>query len=87
MLFFRSILDDVRWLLSDPATTSSTTSILESDPWFGPVRHASDYFHTIYEAAVYLIEQGLAYVDDLTPGRFNSISVFDMKDVFYTLLP
>ena len=30
------------------------------------VRHASDYFDTFYEAAVYLIKKGLAYVEELS---------------------
>lgn len=62
----RSILDDVRWLLREPSASPSTSEA--KDPWFGPVRHASDYFPTICEAAIYLIKNGLAYVDDLTPG-------------------
>ena len=64
----RSILDDVRWLLKDSSVPSGDKEAQNQDPWFGPVRHASDYFPTIYEAAVYLIKNGLAYVDDLTPG-------------------
>ena len=71
----RSILDDVRWLLSDiPSEDSLEAKDDSSDPWFGPVRHASDYFHTIDKAAVYLIGQGLAYVDDLSPGT-NPLSL------------
>ena len=64
----RSILDDVRWLLGDSVHPQDPADPKTLDPWFGPVRHASDYFHTIHEAAVYLIKEGLAYVDDLTPG-------------------
>ena len=63
----RSILDDVRWLLKDSSVPKGDQG--DQDPWFGPVRHASDYFPTIYEAAIYLIKNGLAYVDDLSPGR------------------
>jgi len=59
MEYVHSILEDVRWLV-----TGSTQP--EADPWFGEVRYASSYFGTIYEAAEYLIEQGLAYVDDLS---------------------
>lgn len=62
MEYVNSILDDVRWLVTD--STKPT-----SDPWDGLVRHASDYFETLYEAAVFLIRTGLAYVDDLTPGE------------------
>lgn len=66
----RSILDDVRWLLREPSASASDPQGAkeDKDPWYGPVRHASDYFPTIYEAAIYLIKNGLAYVDDLTPG-------------------
>ena len=35
--------------------------------WEGPVRFASSYFEQLYAWAVHLIEQGKAYVDDLTP--------------------
>jgi len=62
--YVNSILEDVRWLVS--GDNKEVASSLSSAPWFGPVRHASDYFHTIYDAATYLIEKGLAYVDDLT---------------------
>jgi hypothetical protein len=71
LLLHRSILDDVRWLLGDSVHPQSPSDPQTLDPWFGPVRHASDYFHTIHEAAVYLIKNGLAYVDDLTPGRWE----------------
>jgi hypothetical protein len=30
------------------------------------VRHASDYFDTFYEAAIYLIKKDLAYVEELS---------------------
>ena len=35
-------------------------------PWYGKVRKTSDYFHLIYDAAVYLIQSGEAYIDELT---------------------
>lgn len=59
MEYVRSILDDVRWLV---------TGKVDSDPppWNGSVRHASDYFQACYDGAIYLIKNGLAYVDDLT---------------------
>jgi hypothetical protein len=60
MEYVNSILQDVRWLVSTDE---------KKEPWEGPIRHASDYFQIIYDAAVYLIKQGLAYVDDLTPGK------------------
>lgn len=46
--FVQSILDDIAWLGYQPAA----------------VLHASDYFQQLYEWAEYLINQGLAYVDD-----------------------
>lgn len=65
--YVESILQDVRWLVG----------VDQNDPWHGPVRHASDYFGTIHDAAVFLIQQGLAYVDNLTP--------LEMKDYRGTL--
>ncbi len=46
--FVESIKDDIAWLGYTP----------------GVVVHASDYFGTLYEWAEYLVERGLAYVDD-----------------------
>lgn len=56
--YIDAILEDVRWL---------------GFQWHGPVRHASDYFGQLHDWAVYLIEQGLAYVDDqsLEAARAN----------------
>jgi glutaminyl-tRNA synthetase len=48
--FVDSILEDVRWLGYE---------------WAGEVRYASSYFQQLYEWAVYLVEQGKAYVCDL----------------------
>ena len=45
-----SIIDDVKWLGFNPAQ----------------VVYASDYFESLYQFAVKLIEKGLAYVDDST---------------------
>lgn len=64
MEYVLSILDDVRWLI-----TGNTKS--EAVPWDGPIRHASDYFHVLYDACEFLIQRGLAYVDDLTPGTIR----------------
>jgi glutaminyl-tRNA synthetase len=66
--YVRSILEDVRWLV----TADRDVAEEQADPWFGPVRHASDYFQTLHDAAVHLIKQGLAYVDDLTPGTLSA---------------
>lgn len=60
--YVHSILDDVRWLV-----TGNSKS--DPPPWHGPIRHASDYFQAIYDAAEFLITQNLAYVDDSTPGK------------------
>lgn len=44
-----AIAEDIRWLGFEPD---------------GQILYASDYFEQLYEWAVYLIERGLAYVDD-----------------------
>ena len=49
--FIESIQADVRWL---------------GYRWAGPVRFASSYFEQLYRWAEYLVEQGKAYVDDLS---------------------
>ena len=55
MEYVDSIEEDVRWL----------GFTWEKRLW------ASDYFDTMYEAAVTLIKKGLAYVDDLTPEQMR----------------
>lgn len=56
-----AILDAVRWLgFSWEANGSSH------------LYHASDYFDFMYRAAEYLIEQGLAYVDEQTPEEMRA---------------
>ena len=59
--YVNAILEDVRWLAAG--------DIKASAPWYGEVRHASDYFQVTLDAAKYLIKQGKAYVDDLTPEQ------------------
>lgn len=49
--FIDAIKHDVEWL---------------GFKWSGDVRHASDYFDQLYAWAIYLIEQGKAYVCDLS---------------------
>ena len=49
--YARSIQDDVQWL---------------GFQWNGEVRWASDYFEQLYQYAVELINQGKAYVEDLS---------------------
>ncbi|HKT26640.1 glutamine--tRNA ligase/YqeY domain fusion protein, partial [Dyella sp.] len=53
--FVEGIKDDVRWLGYD---------------WHD-LRHASDYFEVLYRAALKLIQDGHAYVDDLTPEEMR----------------
>ncbi|NEX18179.1 MAG: glutamine--tRNA ligase [Halochromatium sp.] len=81
--FVAAIKADVHWLGFD---------------WAGPVRFASDYFEQLYGFAVELIEQGLAYVCDLSaeetrayrgtltePGRdspYRARSVEENLDLF-----
>ena len=52
--YIDSIQEDVRWL---------------GFRWHGEVRFASSYFQQLYEWALNLIDQGLAYVCDLTPDE------------------
>ena len=47
-LYIDAIQDDVRWL---------------GFKWHGDIRYASNYFQAIHDAAVELIQKGLAYVD------------------------
>lgn len=56
MEYIRSIENDVQWL---------------GFKWSGAVRHSSDYFDQLYGYAVELIEQGLAYVDELSPDEIR----------------
>ena len=59
----------MRWLIGNSVSADPDAK----DPWFGPVRHASDYFHTIHDAAVFLIKNGMAYVDDLSAGGYRIV--------------
>lgn len=70
MEYINSILEDVKWLVND-----ETKEI----PWDGDIRHASDYFDVIYRSAVYLINNGLAYVENLTQGLYACIHVFSNR--------
>lgn len=80
--FVSSIVEDIEWLGYEPTQ----------------IRHASDYFDTLHDWAVQLIEKGLAYVDDQdgetisatrgsfgTPGTdspFRNRSVEENLDLF-----
>jgi glutaminyl-tRNA synthetase len=52
-------------------------SIREDVKWLGfewiEERYASDYFQKIYDLTTYLIEKGLAYVDDSTPEQIAEL--------------
>ena len=52
--YIDAIKDDVNWL---------------GFQWDGDVRYASDYFEQLYAWAVHLVEQGKAFVCDLSPER------------------
>jgi glutaminyl-tRNA synthetase len=52
--FVNSIQRDVEWL---------------GFKWNGAIRYTSDYFDQLHAWAVHLVEQGLAYVCDLTPEQ------------------
>ncbi|QCV88288.1 glutamine--tRNA ligase/YqeY domain fusion protein [Acidipropionibacterium jensenii] len=54
--YVQAIVDDIAWLGYVP----------------GRVVHASDYFEQLYRWAQYLIEQGLAYVDDQDPETISA---------------
>lgn len=51
-----SIKEDVQWL---------------GFQWSGEVRYASDYFDQLFDYAVFLIKEGKAYVDDLSPEEIR----------------
>ncbi|WP_257977605.1 glutamate--tRNA ligase family protein, partial [Vibrio parahaemolyticus] len=51
-----SIQEDVKWLGFE---------------WTGNVRYSSDYFDTLYQYAIELINKGLAYVDELSPDEIR----------------
>ncbi len=52
--YIDSIQEDIRWL---------------GYQWDGEVRFASSYFQQLYDWAIHLVEQGLAYVCDLSPDE------------------
>ena len=54
--YVNAIVDDVKWLGAD---------------YGGEVLFASDYFEKMYEAAVFLIKKGKAFVCDLTPEEIR----------------
>jgi glutaminyl-tRNA synthetase len=56
MEFIESIQEDIQWL---------------GFSWGDHLYYASDYYETLYEKAVLLIQKGLAYVDDLSPEEIR----------------
>ena len=54
--YIDAIKEDVRWLGFE---------------WAGDVRYASDYFDQLYAWAQYLVREGKAYVDDLSPDEIR----------------
>ncbi len=66
-------LDDTNPGKEDPAFISA---IKEDVCWLGydwhQLRHASDYFEVFYKAAIRLIENGFAYVDDLSADEIRA---------------
>ncbi|MBO7080869.1 MAG: glutamine--tRNA ligase/YqeY domain fusion protein [Neisseriaceae bacterium] len=54
--YVRSIMEDVQWL---------------GFKWAGEPHYASDYFEQLYQYAEHLIEQGLAYVDELNADEMR----------------
>ena len=59
MEYVESIQEDVRWLGFD---------------WEDRMYYASDYFEHLYQFAIQLIEDGKAYVCDLTPEEILCLS-------------
>ncbi|MBC8947896.1 glutamine--tRNA ligase [Xenorhabdus sp. TS4] len=54
--YVESIKTDVKWL---------------GFQWSGDIRYSSDYFDTLYQYAIELINKGLAYVDELCPEEIR----------------
>ncbi|AOM40862.1 glutamine--tRNA ligase [Xenorhabdus hominickii] len=54
--YVESIKADVEWL---------------GFQWSGNIRYSSDYFNTLYQYAIELINKGLAYVDELSPEEIR----------------
>lgn len=54
--FIESIKNDIKWLGFE---------------WSGNIRYSSDYFDQLYQYAIELTMQGLAYVDELSPDQIR----------------
>ncbi|GAX12725.1 glutaminyl-tRNA synthetase [Fistulifera solaris] len=61
--YVESILEDVKWIQG---------GLYDGDaPWDGKVRKTSDYFDLIYDCAIFLIQNGHAYVDSLSADEMR----------------
>jgi glutaminyl-tRNA synthetase len=67
--YVNSILEDVQWIQQGLYDTSTEHG--QDFPWENEVKKTSDYFDTIYECAVALIQTGDAYVDSLTAAEMR----------------
>ena len=69
--FVDAIQQDIAWLGFRPENVQQNTP--ESGTQKGTsLRYASDYFEIFYDFACYLVEQGLAYVDELDSEAMNA---------------
>ena len=72
-VFADSIMDGVQWLTGKTVGASTNTKPAVTKPAAidatTPLFFASDYFDAMHACAVYLLEQGLAYVDEQTPEQ------------------
>jgi glutaminyl-tRNA synthetase len=59
--YVESIREDVEWLIKPLGT------------YWAEERYASDYFDTIYDLTIKLIEKGLAYIDPSTPEQIAAL--------------
>ncbi|MBC7718983.1 MAG: glutamine--tRNA ligase, partial [Chitinophagaceae bacterium] len=64
--YVSGIIDAVKWLGFDWAEPGNSVSAGNDKPY-----QASDYFDFMYRAAKFLIEAGLAYVDEQTPDEIR----------------
>ena len=65
--------DDTNPVKEDDEFVNSIIADVRWLGWQGDVYFASDYFQTMYECAVKLIQKGKAYVDDVTPEQMREM--------------
>lgn len=68
--YVEAILEDVRWIRRGDLPEVDNDSG-DCDPWDESVRLTSNYFESIYDCAIALIESGDAYVDSLSPDEMR----------------